>query len=257
MASLLLPLIGFGDAGLCLKEKEFTYRPDIQYQNVSSINSCYITKEEFSTKQKLPGFILGDIRSVYNQQSHFITSAVPYSAASLKPLLSERKLDVTLITDKSSLLFGLALCSNDDLVSKPSLIPYGVRGAQAYGLLVQPKASSSDIYSIESYLKQQSSKLENMWFVIPANVASRNIFKSINTIVVETIDLDFIHKRMAKEKLGQSIAVIPRRLFRGYSPDNDLLHLYPEIFHLNEKLVSFVDNRKPKIATKKIIQKGC
>ena len=74
---------------------------------------------------------------------------------------------------------------------------------------------------------------------------------------MESIDLDVIHERMAKGVLGQSIVVIPRLLFKAYKPDNNLLQLYPEIYHLDKNLSSFVESLKSSKETKKIIQRGC
>lgn len=254
---ILLPALGWASDELCSKEKGFNYRPNVQYQNNLPLSSCYITKEQFISKQSLPGFIVADLRSFKKQDSLLVTSAIPYSVVALKSLLASRDLEVVLLPDRTSLLSSMELCSDTGLISQPYLIPYGVRGAQAYGLSVQSTGGSADLFSVETYIKNQNSKVEEIVFVIPSSLAKSETVEGLNTVIMESIDLDTIHERMAEEVLGQSIVVIPRLLFKAYKPDNNLLQLYPEIYHLDKDLSSFVESLKSSEDTKKIIQRGC
>jgi hypothetical protein len=254
---MLLPALGWASDEFCSKEKGFNYHPNVQYQDSSFSNTCYITKEQFISKQALPGFILADLRSVKKQDFLLVSSAIPYSVVALKPLLANRSLDIVFLSDRTSLVSSMELCSDASLISQPYLIPYGVRGAQAYGLSVQSTNGSVDLFSVETYIKNQNSKLEDIVFVIPSNLAKSKIVEGLNTVIMESIDLDAIHERMAEEVLGQSIVVIPRLLFKTYKPDKNLLQLYPEIYHLDKNLSALVESLKSSKDTKKIIQRGC
>jgi hypothetical protein len=254
---MMLPSLGWGTDEFCSKEKGFDYRPNVKYQNSLPLSSCYITKEQFISKQSLSGFIVADLRSVKKQKTLLVASAIPYSVVALKPLLASRNLDVVLLPDRASLLSSMELCSDVSLISQPYLIPYGIRGAQAYGLSVQSTDGSVDLFSVETYIKNQNSKLEDIVFVIPSKLAKNKIVEGLNSVIMESIDLNDIHRLMAKEVQGQSIVVIPRLLFKAYKPDKNLLQLYPEIYHLDKNLSSFVESLKLSKNTKKIIQKGC
>lgn len=254
---MMLPTSGWAGDEFCSKEKDFNYRPNVQYQNSLPLSSCYITKEQFISKQSLPGFIVADLRSVKKQKALLVPSATPYSVIALRSLLASRNLDVVLLPDRTSLLSSMELCLDAGLISQPYLIPYGVRGAQAYGLSVQSTDGSVDLFSVETYIKNQNSKLEDIVFVIPSDLAKSKSVEGLKTVIMESIDLDVIHERMAKGVLGQSIVVIPRLLFKAYKPDNNLLQLYPEIYHLDKNLSSFVESLKSSKETKKIIQRGC
>lgn len=100
---IILPSLGWASDEFCSKEKGFDYRPNVQYQNNLPLSSCYITKEQFISKQAIPGFILADLRSVNNQSSILITPAVSYSVVALKSLLAKRKLEKTSFVIPSNL----------------------------------------------------------------------------------------------------------------------------------------------------------
>jgi hypothetical protein len=241
----------------CSKEKDFAYRPDIQYLDNSFLHNCYLEKEEFLVKQGVPGFILADLRSIEKQKTFLVSSAVPYSVLAIKSLLSSRNLNVVLLPNRGAPHASMELCFDASFKSRPYLIPYGERGAQAYGLLVRGVESYKDLFSVDSLSMNYIRQLDEVFFVIPSSKAKSKNIEGLNVILMESIDLNQIHMRMRSEALGRSIAVIPRLLYENYIPDNNLMKLYPEIYNLDRDLNSFVEDVTPSSIRKKIIRKGC
>lgn len=75
---MMLPLFGYSNGGLCLKEKGFNYRANVQYQDSFFSNTCYITNKQILSSQAVLDPTFDDLGSEKNQNSKAVTSAVSY-----------------------------------------------------------------------------------------------------------------------------------------------------------------------------------